>query len=239
MIKRIKAYLKKQKELRFGTQLRWHALKRLLKKEVSTGSLLLDIGSYDGYIAAELRDSLKRLAVIVADTDSSGLQAAGRRGLLAMQASALELPLQSTALDWVLCLDVIEHVEQDEAMVREMARVLKVGGRIILTTPVHTGVDFPFMSQERVDAINRDWGHVRTGYSIPDFERIFAGCGLVLEKKSRYFNVISRWVYRLAALSRIPVRGSGFLFRLLVRLEPFVKFRAQEHIIIAKKVVQS
>ena len=43
--------------------------------------------------------------------------------------------LQSESFDLVVSVEVLEHVEADEKFVGEVARVLKPGGRFIMTTP--------------------------------------------------------------------------------------------------------
>lgn len=44
-------------------------------------------------------------------------------------------PFEDGAFDAVLCNQVLEHVFEPEAFVREIARVLKAGGRLLLTVP--------------------------------------------------------------------------------------------------------
>jgi SAM-dependent methyltransferase len=48
---------------------------------------------------------------------------------------AAPLPFGSTTFDTVLCTSVLEHVHDAEDVVREIARVLKPGGRLIITIP--------------------------------------------------------------------------------------------------------
>jgi len=45
------------------------------------------------------------------------------------------LPLQPNSVDTVLCTDVLEHIKHPEHLFSEMARILKVGGKLILTVP--------------------------------------------------------------------------------------------------------
>ncbi|HWO08031.1 MAG TPA: methyltransferase domain-containing protein [Polyangiaceae bacterium] len=45
------------------------------------------------------------------------------------------LPEEDGALDAVLALEVIEHLENPRAFLREIARVLKPGGSLVLSTP--------------------------------------------------------------------------------------------------------
>jgi len=45
------------------------------------------------------------------------------------------LPFEDAAFDWVIALEVIEHLENRHHALREMRRVLKPGGKLILSTP--------------------------------------------------------------------------------------------------------
>lgn len=49
--------------------------------------------------------------------------------------SAASLPLRSGAIDVFICLETIEHVQDDEAVVKEAARVLQADGVFICSTP--------------------------------------------------------------------------------------------------------
>ena len=221
--------------MRPGTLLRWHALKSILKSEIRDNSVVLDIGSFDGYISYNLKKFFPELKIIVVDVDQAGLKQAKDRGMNALCASALELPIKDNKIDFVLCLDVIEHVEEDEKMIKEVSRVLKPGGKIILATPMQDGVSFPFLGRQRIEDINKIWGHIRKGYSLENIKELFLHSNLRVINTNKYFNVLSRFVYQFVFLSEIPLKGKGLLYKSIIKLEPYVKWGAEEHIIVAQK----
>lgn len=51
-----------------------------------------------------------------------------------LRAAAEELPLPDASADVTLCIQVLEHVEDPQAVVRELARVTAPGGRVLLST---------------------------------------------------------------------------------------------------------
>lgn len=51
------------------------------------------------------------------------------------QTSVPPLPYEDESFDCVITFQVIEHIEEDVAFVSEIRRVLRPGGRLILTTP--------------------------------------------------------------------------------------------------------
>lgn len=50
--------------------------------------------------------------------------------------TAYQVPVEDRTFDTVLCTDVLEHLEDPQAAVREAFRVLKPGGHAIYTTPL-------------------------------------------------------------------------------------------------------
>ena len=69
--------------------------------------------------------------------------------------------------DIILCAENIEHILNDNKLMKDMAYCLKEGGKLILTTPnsgyipIGKGDAGPFLKIE-------DGGHVRKGYSKED-----------------------------------------------------------------------
>jgi SAM-dependent methyltransferase len=108
------------------------ALRRLVAEGIPAASprerILLDVGGrgrpYAAVAASALAASGPRARHIVADPGPGGDVAA----------FAETLPVRSASVDLVLCTQVLEHVADPAAAVREMARVLAPGGACLLTT---------------------------------------------------------------------------------------------------------
>jgi len=222
--------------VRPGTLLRWVALKNLLKSEIKDNSVILDIGSYDGEISYRLKNMLPKLNITVVDIDKIGLKLAREKGLDTLYASALELPIEDSQVDIVLCLDLLEHVEEGDTLIKEISRVLKKDGKVILTTPMQNGVSFPFLSKQKIETINKSWGHIQKGYSLENIEELFRNNNLKIIKTSKYFNFLSRLAYWFNSFSGIHLKGKSLLYRMVIRLEPYIKWGSEEHIITDKKV---
>jgi SAM-dependent methyltransferase len=127
-----------------------HLLRHLGLDEVVADATIVDIGGRDGRWLHTLRARLRLLAdidVLQAHDDVSYARASGDA-----------LPLRSGIADAVYSLDVIEHVPDEAALVEEALRVLKPGGRLVLTTPSSDIRVFPGFMQNWID---KKWGHYR------------------------------------------------------------------------------
>lgn len=70
------------------------------------------------------------------DIELPRVQDARDNGVLnAVASTAEELPYPANTFDTILSHEVIEHVRDDRAALAEMARVLRVGGRIVMFCP--------------------------------------------------------------------------------------------------------
>ena len=50
------------------------------------------------------------------------------------------IPVEDKSFDFILCTEVLEHVPDPIAAIREMARIVKSGGRILITAPLGSGL---------------------------------------------------------------------------------------------------
>lgn len=49
--------------------------------------------------------------------------------------NGITFPIDSCSIDGVICTQVLEHVANPESLISEIERVLKPGGKLILTVP--------------------------------------------------------------------------------------------------------
>jgi SAM-dependent methyltransferase len=66
------------------------------------------------------------------------------RGGRARVGSAAELPYADGEFDLVCAMDIVEHAEDDEPVLTELARVTRPGGAFLLAVPLHAGRWTPF-----------------------------------------------------------------------------------------------
>ncbi len=108
-------------------------VKRLKKRE-----WLLDIGCGDGYLMAQLSHVAQK--VIGIDSDETAIRLAYEKlcpflNCKPFYASCYELPFSSNHFDVVLLSDVIEHLPSPETCLKEINRVMKSDGTLLISTP--------------------------------------------------------------------------------------------------------
>jgi 2-polyprenyl-3-methyl-5-hydroxy-6-metoxy-1,4-benzoquinol methylase len=97
---------------------------------------ILDAGCGDG-VNLKLLCGIPGLKVWGLDYNSLRLMRASAAfpGVRVVRGSVLEMPFRPESFDAVLCSQVIEHVPEDTAVLRDMARMLRPGGLLVLGTP--------------------------------------------------------------------------------------------------------
>lgn len=84
------------------------------------------------------------------------------------------LPTLTKRYDQVICFETLEHIMDDRAALRTLADVLKPGGFLHISTPQKERA--PYYGE--IISTIEDGNHVRLGYTLADFEGLFAPLGL-------------------------------------------------------------
>lgn len=109
------------------------AYARLL--EHCAGRVVLEAGSGEGYGANMIADVAAR--VIGLDYDAGAVEhvRAAYPRVEMLQGNLAELPLDDASVDVVVNFQVIEHLWDQAQFLRECLRVLRPGGRLLISTP--------------------------------------------------------------------------------------------------------
>lgn len=190
------------------------------------GDRILDIPCGRGFYMNMLRYAYE-VEVIGADLDWDVMLKAqtnlnGRYGPVPLHhASIYELPYATNTFDSAIASEVLEHLDDDVAGLREIYRVLKPGGVVAITVP---NADYPFLW----DPINRTLEHV-TGrhiqngpfagiwanhvrlYTAQQLRQSVADAGFIVEEERAFTHECFPFIHNIVYGFGKPLLESGLL----------------------------
>jgi SAM-dependent methyltransferase len=119
----------------------WYRGRRTVIERVLDGlelpqpARILDAGCGSGRNMVELT---RRGTVTGIELSETSMALARERGCgEVLQGSVLEMPFAEDSFDLAVCLDVVEHLEDDVAALRELRRTVAPGGTLLVTVPAY------------------------------------------------------------------------------------------------------
>lgn len=167
---------------------------RVIQQQLSANPRILDIGCGTG---ANLEMLGQFGAAEGVDVSPEALAFCRQRGLQNVrQGLAEHLPFADGSFDLVTGLDVVEHLDDDVAGLKEMRRVLRPGGYALLFVPA-----FMFLW-----GVQDDVSHHRRRYTRAGLEQVVRDAGFAVERIS-YANIT---FFAPILLGRLLMRVTGF-----------------------------
>jgi 2-polyprenyl-3-methyl-5-hydroxy-6-metoxy-1,4-benzoquinol methylase len=96
---------------------------------------IIDMGCGEGIALEKMTKAFPGKEVIGADLEEENIEICRRYGLKAVYSDIYNLALRDERFDVCLCIDVLEHLKRPADAVKELHRVIKAGGRIIIVIP--------------------------------------------------------------------------------------------------------
>jgi ArsR family transcriptional regulator len=169
----------------------WEALARSVLPLFETGDVL-DIASGDGVLAELLAPHARRYVCV--DASPRVVEAASERlrrypNVEVREADMHALPFEADSFDLVVLMHALTYAAKPAHAVAEAARVLKPGGRLLLSS----------LARHEHRAVVEAYGHANLGFSAKELKRFVEKAGLKVqaadtvtrEKRPPHFEVIS------------------------------------------------
>jgi 2-polyprenyl-3-methyl-5-hydroxy-6-metoxy-1,4-benzoquinol methylase len=176
---------------------------------------LLDLGSSDG-------ETLCHMSELRPDLQFASVDIAGRPAATPADTSFARANLESDQLPWpdqsydaITCMHVVEHLRTTTNLWREIARLLKPGGRVYIETPGLQSVTTPSPPQSLRGKITLNFyddpTHVRP-VSIASLMNASTDVGLAVKRTGRSRN----WLFAIAypLLSLFPATRKRYVAKL-------------------------
>ena len=187
---------------------RKRAIKKCYRKHIRNDAdlVLVDVGCGISPVTPKPESTL------FLDCAAEALAHLQKKGYSIKEGNITNLPIEHSFADVVFCSEVLEHVADYRTALKELHRILKTGGRLFLTVPVHAkywGSDDEFV------------GHV-TRFELNPFKNLLAETGFeIVEEKP-----VGSWLER-----KITRRGVKVFMRQKTK-EPFGKM-----VVLASRIV--
>jgi ubiquinone/menaquinone biosynthesis C-methylase UbiE len=203
-----------------GLRIRSSFILRLL--ECPSGGRILDAGCGMGTLAL----SLAKIGAEVVGVDLS-MQAIANCRIMAQKLGLrntdfqlqdlCKLSFESNTFDCIICADVVEHVPDHAKMTSEMARVLKPGGILVLSTVLPTTTQRSFFYRARAE----NHRHVREGYTVDQLSHLLMSAGLHIRRVLYSDRLFERIAWEIDQLVKGQALFRRMLFPLLLGLSKF------------------
>lgn len=121
----------------------------MLKKKY-TKKTVLDIATGSGYVAIEM--AKLGLNVVATDLTPAALENINRtkkklglKNIKTINCYAEKIPVPSESADFIVANAILEHIPNEKKAIAEWIRILKPGGRMMITVPLRFRYIWPFL----------------------------------------------------------------------------------------------
>jgi ubiquinone/menaquinone biosynthesis C-methylase UbiE len=162
---------------------------------IEQGEVVVEVGAGTGNFLALFEEQAAGLVAV--DLTEGMLREARRRfpRMIAVMADGAHLPLTSGSVDLVSCAQMLHHVWEPLALLKEMRRVVKANGHVLVVDQVATERYEEAVMMNRLEII-RDPSHAASRPPSAMRALVLAtGLEVVDEKISESTETMSSWMY--------------------------------------------
>ena len=206
----------------------WHIRKALRQwsQETSGPQNILDAGSgfgqYDYYLARKSRDYRIKAVDVKEEQIEDCRRFFGRIGLdnVSFEWADLTRFNEPETYDLVLCVDVMEHIEEDELVLRNYHSSMKKGGMLLISTPSDQGGS-DVHHHEHEDYVNDGTHsfvdeHVRDGYGVDELAQKMKRAGFSRTEVQYQYGKPGKLAWRLSMKYPIIMLNTSYFFFILL-----------------------
>jgi SAM-dependent methyltransferase len=153
-----------------------HAVNELKRTLGTKPVSIMEVGCSAGHLLADMRRGLPNATLTGGDYTLGTLVKLGEKmpGIPLVRFNLADSPLPSATYDAMVLLNVLEHIEDDVAATKHIARMLKPGGVAVIDVPA---------GPELFDDYDRQLQHFRR-YTLPGICGVIERAGLVVERRN-------------------------------------------------------
>ncbi|WP_298625789.1 bifunctional 2-polyprenyl-6-hydroxyphenol methylase/3-demethylubiquinol 3-O-methyltransferase UbiG [uncultured Legionella sp.] len=163
--------------------------------KIDTDEVLLDIGCGEGQFSHFC--ARQGAHIILADIDPEKMlkaeqrvRAANPRSLQCLLTDANPIPLESSSVDKIIAMEVLEHVENPNIFVAELFRVARPGAQILISVP--GAASEQIQKKLAPESYFLPPNHIRI-FQADEIESLLSQHGFIVEQKINYGFYFSLW----------------------------------------------
>jgi SAM-dependent methyltransferase len=189
---------------------------------------LLEVGCGTGFVLAGIATAFPALKLSASEAAATGLAHAAARvpGASLMQMDARRIPFRGE-FDVVGAFDVIEHIEDDRAVLSELRAATVPGGGVLITVPQHPAL----WSEYDVRA-----GHVRR-YRARELSARMVEAGLEIVRMTSFVTVLLPIMYRSRLAQRAP--GASYDPLAELRIAPWLNWPLEQALSLERMLIRA
>lgn len=193
--------------------------------DTDSAPYVLDIPCGRGFYLNMFRYATPQVRIVGAELEWDVIRKAqanvGHLNIPLHNANIYHLPYPSASFDAVILSEILEHIEDDQAALREVYRVLKPNGVVVITVP---NANYPFWWDPINKTLERFFGtHIQRGmfagiwanhvrlYTMPDLRKAVKGAGFVVEEERRFTHDSFPFIHNLVYGIGMPLLERGAL----------------------------
>ena len=114
-----------------------HTLSQVKRHATGPAPTILEVGCSSGFCLEAVHKEMPHAQLIGADYVRGPLEELAKRlpDVPLLQFDLVQCPLPSASVDVVVLINVLEHINDDGGAVRQIARILKPGGSVVIEVP--------------------------------------------------------------------------------------------------------
>jgi SAM-dependent methyltransferase len=207
---------------------RERAISVLERRIHSPSSVILEVGCSSGYFLRDARKAFPNALLIGAEYVRGPLDklASEKLGVPLLQFDLTACPLPNACVDAVVALNVLEHIPDDAAAIREIHRILKPGGVAVIELPagrhLYDVYDKMLMHCRRYSLREAADAFRRAGFRVEDPSHlgflIYPAFAIVKRRNKRYLGA-SEEEQRAIVAKNIGQTKTSIPMRVIMSLE--------------------
>lgn len=105
-----------------------------------------------------------------------------------------QFPFDDNSYDLIVCIDVLEHLPEDKIFLMELLRILRSGGKAVVTVPNGDPALLANRIKWRLGMTPGVYGHTRAGYTVRELEDALSQAGYSTHASSGYSRFFTEMV---------------------------------------------